>query len=179
MLYFFMVAHSAACKTLLKAFLKSMKTWYRSCCWNIPSTSKTSLILTSLEKTKKSFGRKLNKRGLLRYKESFVFLSTDKLTEVLYDIWTLAPVSKEQNTTKDWRKFHVSGPTPKLRVYQESFPETPDVDPKTSGFFLSDMAEHFFKNCLASYPGSMLRFGLRLRKRYVFIFKSGQYPDLA
>ena len=34
MLYFFMVAHKAACQTLSKAFLKSMKTWYRSCwCW--------------------------------------------------------------------------------------------------------------------------------------------------
>ena len=27
MLYFFMVAHKAACKTLSKAFLKTMKTW--------------------------------------------------------------------------------------------------------------------------------------------------------
>ena len=27
MLYFLMVAHKAACQTLLKAFLKSMKTW--------------------------------------------------------------------------------------------------------------------------------------------------------
>ena len=27
MLYFFMVAHKDACQTLLKAFLKSMKTW--------------------------------------------------------------------------------------------------------------------------------------------------------
>ena len=27
MLYFFMVAHKAACQTLLEAFLKSMKTW--------------------------------------------------------------------------------------------------------------------------------------------------------
>ena len=27
MLYFFMVAHKAACQILLKAFLKSMKTW--------------------------------------------------------------------------------------------------------------------------------------------------------
>ena len=27
MLYFFMVAHKAACQTLLKAFLKPMKTW--------------------------------------------------------------------------------------------------------------------------------------------------------
>ena len=27
MLYFFMVAHKAACQTLSKAFLKSMKTW--------------------------------------------------------------------------------------------------------------------------------------------------------
>ena len=27
MLYFFMVAHIAACQTLSKAFLKSMKTW--------------------------------------------------------------------------------------------------------------------------------------------------------
>ena len=27
MLYFFMVAYKAACQTLLKAFLKSMKTW--------------------------------------------------------------------------------------------------------------------------------------------------------
>ena len=26
-LYFFMVAYKAACQTLLKAFLKSMKTW--------------------------------------------------------------------------------------------------------------------------------------------------------
>ena len=26
-LYFFMVAHKAACQTLSKAFLKSMKTW--------------------------------------------------------------------------------------------------------------------------------------------------------
>ena len=34
MLYFFMVAHTAACQTLSKAFLKSMKTWYRFCwCW--------------------------------------------------------------------------------------------------------------------------------------------------
>ena len=34
MLYFFMVAHKAACQTLSKAFLKSMKTWWRSCsCW--------------------------------------------------------------------------------------------------------------------------------------------------
>ena len=27
MLYFFMVAHKAACQTLSKAFLESMKTW--------------------------------------------------------------------------------------------------------------------------------------------------------
>ena len=27
MLYFFMDSHKAACQTLLKAFLKSMKTW--------------------------------------------------------------------------------------------------------------------------------------------------------
>ena len=34
MLYFFMVAHKAECQTLSKAFLKSMKTWQRSCwCW--------------------------------------------------------------------------------------------------------------------------------------------------
>ena len=34
MLYFFMVAHKAACQTLSKAFLKSLKTWKRSCwCW--------------------------------------------------------------------------------------------------------------------------------------------------
>ena len=33
-LYFPMVAHKAACHTLSKAFLKSMKTWYRFCwCW--------------------------------------------------------------------------------------------------------------------------------------------------
>ena len=31
MLYFLMVAHKAACQTLSKAFLKSMKTWERSC----------------------------------------------------------------------------------------------------------------------------------------------------
>ena len=31
MLYFFMGAHKAACQTLLKAFLKSMTTWQRSC----------------------------------------------------------------------------------------------------------------------------------------------------
>ena len=30
-LYFCMVAHKAACHTLSKAFLKSMKTWYRFC----------------------------------------------------------------------------------------------------------------------------------------------------
>ena len=34
MLYFFMVTHKAACQTLSKAFLKSMKTWWMSCwCW--------------------------------------------------------------------------------------------------------------------------------------------------
>ena len=34
MLYFFMVAHKAARKTLSKAFLKSMKSWESSCwCW--------------------------------------------------------------------------------------------------------------------------------------------------
>ena len=33
-LYFRMVAHKAACHTLSKAFLESMKTWYRICwCW--------------------------------------------------------------------------------------------------------------------------------------------------
>ena len=33
-LYFRMVAHKCACHTLSKAFLKSMKTWYRFCwCW--------------------------------------------------------------------------------------------------------------------------------------------------
>ena len=33
-LYYRMVAHKAACHTLSKAFLKSMKTWYRFCwCW--------------------------------------------------------------------------------------------------------------------------------------------------
>ena len=31
MLYFFMVAHKAACKTLSKDFLKPLKTEYRSC----------------------------------------------------------------------------------------------------------------------------------------------------
>ena len=30
MLYFFMVAHKAACQTLSKVFLKAMKTWLRS-----------------------------------------------------------------------------------------------------------------------------------------------------
>ena len=30
-LYFRMVAHKAACHTLSKAFLKSMKTWYMVC----------------------------------------------------------------------------------------------------------------------------------------------------
>ena len=30
-LYFRMVAHKAACDTLSKAFLKSLKTWYRFC----------------------------------------------------------------------------------------------------------------------------------------------------
>ena len=30
MLYCFMVAHKTACQTLLNAFLKSLKTWYRS-----------------------------------------------------------------------------------------------------------------------------------------------------
>ena len=29
MMYFFMVAYKAACQTMSKAFLKSMKTWYR------------------------------------------------------------------------------------------------------------------------------------------------------
>ena len=34
MLYFFMVAHKSACQTLSKAFLRSMKTCYRSqWCW--------------------------------------------------------------------------------------------------------------------------------------------------
>ena len=34
MLYFFMVTHKAACQTLSKAFLKSIKTSWRSCwCW--------------------------------------------------------------------------------------------------------------------------------------------------
>ena len=31
-LYFRMVSHKAACHILSKAFLKSMKTWYRFCC---------------------------------------------------------------------------------------------------------------------------------------------------
>ena len=31
MLYFFMVTQKAACETLSKAFLESMRTWYRSC----------------------------------------------------------------------------------------------------------------------------------------------------
>ena len=34
LMFFFMVAHKAACQTLSKAFLKSVKTWLRSCwCW--------------------------------------------------------------------------------------------------------------------------------------------------
>ena len=34
LLYSFMVAHKATCQTLSKAFLKSMKIWWRSCwCW--------------------------------------------------------------------------------------------------------------------------------------------------
>ena len=34
MLYFFMVAHKAVGQTLSKAFLKSTKTWWKSCwCW--------------------------------------------------------------------------------------------------------------------------------------------------
>ena len=34
LMYFFMMAHKAACQTLSKAFLKSIKTWQRSCwCW--------------------------------------------------------------------------------------------------------------------------------------------------
>ena len=34
MFYIFMVAHKAVCQTLSKAFLKSIKTWQRSCwCW--------------------------------------------------------------------------------------------------------------------------------------------------
>ena len=33
-MFFCMVAHKAACHTLSKAFLKSVKTWYRFCwCW--------------------------------------------------------------------------------------------------------------------------------------------------
>ena len=34
LMYFFVVAHKATCQALSKAFLKSMKTWKRSCwCW--------------------------------------------------------------------------------------------------------------------------------------------------
>ena len=45
MLYLFMVAYKAACQTLSKAFLKSMKTWKRSCwCWRYLSQRIRRLI---------------------------------------------------------------------------------------------------------------------------------------
>ena len=49
MLYFFMVAHKAACQTLSKAFLKSMKTWQRSCwCWRYFSQRMCRLKICSV-----------------------------------------------------------------------------------------------------------------------------------
>ena len=49
MLYFFMVAHKAACKTLSKAFFKSMKTWSRSCwCWRYFSQRMRRLKICSV-----------------------------------------------------------------------------------------------------------------------------------
>ena len=46
LMYFFMVAHKAARQILLKAFLKSMETWQRSC-WCLRCFSQTSLRLKS------------------------------------------------------------------------------------------------------------------------------------
>ena len=43
------------------------------------------------------------------------------LTNVSHGIFTLAPVSKEQNTTKGWRKFPVPCPRSKLQVYRAIF----------------------------------------------------------
>ena len=49
MLYFLMIAHKAACHTLSKAFLKSMKTWYRLCwCWRCFSQRILRLKICSL-----------------------------------------------------------------------------------------------------------------------------------
>ena len=49
MLYFFMVAQKAAWQTLSKAFLKSMKTWYRSCwCWRYFSHRMSRLKICSV-----------------------------------------------------------------------------------------------------------------------------------
>ena len=48
MLYFFMVAHKAVCPTLSKAFLKSMKTWERSCrCWRYFSCFEACLLFSN------------------------------------------------------------------------------------------------------------------------------------
>ena len=49
MLYFFMVAHKAACQTLSKAFLKSTKTCQRSCwCWRYFSQTIRKLKICSV-----------------------------------------------------------------------------------------------------------------------------------
>ena len=48
LMYFFMVAHKAACQTLSKA-LKFMKTWFRSCwCWRYFSQRIDSLRICSV-----------------------------------------------------------------------------------------------------------------------------------
>ena len=49
MLYFFMVAHKAACQTLSKALLKSKKTWLKSCwCWRYFSHRMSRLKICSV-----------------------------------------------------------------------------------------------------------------------------------
>ena len=47
-----------------------------------------------------------------------VLTSSKVLTDISHDILTLAPVAKQQSTTKGWTKFHVSCPWPKLQVYR-------------------------------------------------------------
>ena len=81
-----------------------------------------TLLLNSLEK---NCSARTNTYFMDARKSSFIWLlmSYKVITDVSHDLFTLALVSKEQNTANgSWWKFHVSCPRPKLQVYPQMCP---------------------------------------------------------
>ena len=113
--YFRMVAHKAACHTLSKAFLKSMKTWYRFCwCWRYFSHRILRLKICSVVLLPA-----LNPACSSAIISSAWGLSLFKITfsMTLPDLYTILPGRVAQSVGHLTRKSGVLGSIPGLATY--------------------------------------------------------------